>query len=275
MIKQLQFDYWPIHRSDDIKNPLIEEGSLQDLLSTYWNDVECWPTIELSKEQMDKGSVQRTADIEIKENNILNLINTQRWVQDEEQIELSYLMQLQSSNGKWKINFTLDVGDVPENDLNSFYSWSDAVNNINNSYGSGSQTKTGITQLMNDRINYILSQSEFQFFSPSVSNITLSTNSPSINSTINISADISSTTNMNYVYLGHRDSPSDIFTKTPMIDQGGGVFTASIDVESSDIEYYIYAENMDAGIFSPERAEHEFYKIPVGGNIVINEFMAL
>ena len=120
MIKQLQFDYWPIHRSDDVKNPLIEEGSLQDLLSTYWNDVECWPTIELSKEQMDKGSIQRTADIEIKENNILNLINTQRWVQDEEQIELSALMQLQSSNGKWKINFTLDVGDVPENDLNSF-----------------------------------------------------------------------------------------------------------------------------------------------------------
>ena len=76
MIKQLQFDYWPIHRSDDVKNPLIEEGSLQDLLSTYWNDVECWPTIELSKEQMDKGSIQRTADIEIKESNILNLINT-------------------------------------------------------------------------------------------------------------------------------------------------------------------------------------------------------
>ena len=91
MIKQLQFDYWPIHRSDDVKNPLIEEGSLQDLLSTYWNDVECWPTIELSKEQMDKGSIQRTADIEIKESNILNLINTQRWVQDEEQIELSAL----------------------------------------------------------------------------------------------------------------------------------------------------------------------------------------
>tara|TARA_B100001750_G_scaffold242269_1_gene255374 strand:- start:3020 stop:5287 length:2268 start_codon:yes stop_codon:yes gene_type:complete len=161
-----------------------------------------------------------------------------------------------------------------QNDVNSFYSWSDAVNNINNSYGSGSQTKIGITQLMNNRINYILSQSEFQLSPPSVSNITLSANNPSINSTINISADINSNANINYVYLGHRDNPSDVFTKTPMIDQGGGVFTASINVEASDIEYYIYAENTDAGIFSPERAEHEFYIIPVGGNIVINEFMA-
>ena len=84
------------------------------LFRSLFRDTTC------AQEQMDKGSVQRTADIEIKENNILNLINTQRWVQDEEQIELSYLMQLQSSNGKWKINFTLDVGDVPENDLNSF-----------------------------------------------------------------------------------------------------------------------------------------------------------
>ena len=34
-MKQLQFDYWPILRSDDGTNPLILEGQLEDLLLTH------------------------------------------------------------------------------------------------------------------------------------------------------------------------------------------------------------------------------------------------
>ena len=41
-----------------------------------------------------------------------------------------------------------------------------------------------------------------------------------------------------------------------------------------DVQYYFYAENMDAGIFSPERAEKEFHQLPVVGGLVINEIMA-
>ena len=63
-MKKLQFDYWPILRSDDGTNPLILEGQLQDLLLTHWNNKECWPTIELSKEGYEKGSVFRSCDID-------------------------------------------------------------------------------------------------------------------------------------------------------------------------------------------------------------------
>ena len=40
------------------------------------------------------------------------------------------------------------------------------------------------------------------------------------------------------------------------------------------MQYYIYAENNNTGIFSPERAEKEFHKLPVIGGLVINEVMA-
>ncbi len=55
---------------------------------------------------------------------------------------------------------------------------------------------------------------------------------------------------------------------------GDGVYGALFSVGSTDVQYYIYAENNDAVKFSPERAEYEFYFIEVTGDLVINEFMA-
>ena len=46
------------------------------------------------------------------------------------------------------------------------------------------------------------------------------------------------------------------------------------------MQYYAYAENNNAGIFSPRRAEHEYYTFtatsinPSLSGVVINEFMA-
>jgi hypothetical protein len=42
---------------------------------------------------------------------------------------------------------------------------------------------------------------------------------------------------------------------------GDGVYGITIPVQSLRIQYYIYADNSTAGIFSPERAEHEFHEI--------------
>jgi hypothetical protein len=53
-----------------------------------------------------------------------------------------------------------------------------------------------------------------------------------------------------------------------------GTYGVSIEVDALDMQYYIYAENDDAGIFSPERAEHEYHNLPIVGSLVINEFMA-
>lgn len=50
-------------------------------------------------------------------------------------------------------------------------------------------------------------------------------------------------------------------------------------MSGNQMQYYVYAENATAGIFSAERAEHEFYELkilqnPIAGQIVINEFLA-
>ena len=82
-------------------------------------------------------------------------------------------------------------------------------------------------------------------------------------STVYITAEIS---NVNYAYLAYRFKFSEKFNKIQMYDDGNngdgiagdGIYGASINVDTRDIQYYIYSENNDAGIFSPERAE----KIP-------------
>jgi hypothetical protein len=40
---------------------------------------------------------------------------------------------------------------------------------------------------------------------------------------------------------------------------GDGVFGAFVTMQSDSLQYYIYAENTNAGAFSPARAEHEFH----------------
>jgi len=88
--------------------------------------------------------------------------------------------------------------------------------------------------------------------------------------------------NAESVVFGYRFRPYEVFTKLEMFDDGNhndgqandGVYGVSIEVAALDVQYYIYAENNDAGLFSPERAEHEYHFLPVVGDLVINEFMA-
>ena len=171
------------------------------------------------------------------------------------------------------------ISSAFQSDQNSFYTWSQATQNITSSLnvgqGPGGGTKIGITELINARSAYIISQNEFQLPAPNISNISLSTTNPIPTSTIDISAYITSTTGTSpSVYLGFRNSPAEIFTKVPMTDQGSGTFSTTINLGASNVQYYIYAENSGAGIFSPERAEHEYYTISVTGDVVINELMS-
>ena len=97
------------------------------------------------------------------------------------------------------------------------------------------------------------------------------------------SLDITATfTNSTYAYMGYRYKFADKFNKLEMFDDGlhgdglagDGIFGVTVNVDARDIQYYFYAENNDAGIFSPQRAEKEFHQIAVVGGLVINEIMA-
>ena len=155
-------------------------------------------------------------------------------------------------------------------DPNGFYSHTEFLSNINSSVGSPNSI-VGISELMNARVTYLQSLPEFTAVPPTISTITSSPTNPIPHSSVSISAQITNATN---VFLGYRFKFHDVFKKVAMTDNGGGNYSTTINVDARDVQYYIYAENNDAGIFSPERAEKEFHQLAVVDKLVINEIMA-
>ncbi|MBT7481882.1 MAG: T9SS type A sorting domain-containing protein [Flavobacteriales bacterium] len=162
-------------------------------------------------------------------------------------------------------------------DPNGFYTYNEFISNLTNVVGGGPNGIIGITELMDSRLTYLQSTTEFTSTPPSV--LVLNNNSVLPHTSVSITANIS---NSNYVYLGYRFKFSNKFEKIQMFDDGNngdgsagdGIFGATINVDARDVQYYIYAENSDAGIFSPERAEKEFHQLAVVSGLVINEIMA-
>jgi len=160
-------------------------------------------------------------------------------------------------------------------DPNVFYTYSEFISNITTSVGIN--PVIGISELMSPRIQYLQSLTEFNASTPIIT--PLNTSSVLPHTTVNITAQIS---NSNYAYLCYRYKFADKFEKLQMFDDGqhgdgtagDGVFGATINLDARDVQYYFYAENNDAGIFSPERAEKEFHQLAVVSGLVINEIMA-
>lgn len=170
-----------------------------------------------------------------------------------------------------------------QTDPNAIYSYSDFIANLNDDVtidgGPGGGNKFGLSSLMESRVEYLESQAEFTAIPPTISTVSTTPSVVNIYSEANISVQVE---NAESVVFGYRFRPYEVFTKLEMFDDGNhndgqandGVYGVSIEVEALDVQYYIYAENNDAGIFSPERAEHEYHFLPVVGDLVINEFMA-
>ncbi|HEY9115071.1 MAG TPA: lamin tail domain-containing protein, partial [Bacteroidales bacterium] len=171
------------------------------------------------------------------------------------------------------------IGDDVQADPNKFYSYNNFITNLYASVGGGPQAVIGITQLMDARVDYIQSLTEFQYAAPEIGNVAHSPAQVSPNSEVWFTAEV---TNVNDVFLAYRYNTYGTFTKVAMFDDGShedgqagdGVYGASVTVGSTDMQYYIYTENSNAVAFSPARAEYEFYSISITGELVINEFMA-
>ena len=174
-------------------------------------------------------------------------------------------------------------------DPNKFYTYNNFLNNLSSDITSGngpmSISVPGITNLMNTRSSYLLGLSDLTHTAPTISNISLSSDAPLINETITVSVSV---TDGNAVYLAYRSESIAPFTRVEMYDDGvhddgaanDGIFAAELGMTASSMQYYIYAENEKAGIFSPRRAEYEYHSIsaattiPELSDVVINEFMA-
>jgi len=180
------------------------------------------------------------------------------------------------------------INEAVEADENKLFTYNNFIDNlttdINSGGGPGGGNTPGISNLMDGRNNYLLGLSDFTQTEPSIDNITFSSTSPIIAETITIAASI---TNADIAYLSYRIDEEVPFNKIEMFDDGlhndgdanDGVFAIDFEVENAFTQYYIYAENGNAGMFSPKRAEYEFYNFTATttnnmvGDIVINEFM--
>jgi hypothetical protein len=179
------------------------------------------------------------------------------------------------------------INDAVNADPNKFYSYANFLSNINSDVttggGPGGGASPGITNLMNARSTYLLSHNDFTQTEPVISNVGTSTTSPAINDQFSITAAVTNTTS---VMLGYRSSLGARFVRIPMYDDGAhndgaaadGVYGVNTSMESTFVQYYIYADNTNIGKFSPARAEHEYYTVnalvPPVGDVVINELMA-
>lgn len=170
-----------------------------------------------------------------------------------------------------------------QSDGNAIFTYTQAQNNLTSSIGGSGgpgpgQSYIGLKELFDDRSTYLEATTGFQATPPTVVILPYDSVVPA-NTSFTLSATVTNATN---TIFGYRDFQGDRFTKITMLDDGlngdisagDGIYTAQIPVEATDIQFYIYAENNEAGIFSPLRAEHEFYTISTSSDVVLNEIQA-
>lgn len=161
-------------------------------------------------------------------------------------------------------------------DPNAVYTHNEFTINLDDQVGFGPNGTYGVSEVLDGRAAYLSNHAAFTATAPTITNVASSDNQPVNGSIVTITANV---VNATYVYLGSRNYKADPFQKIEMFDDGlhndgaalDGVYGADLIVGAEDIHYYIYAENNEAGIFSPQRAEHEFYELTITSGVVINE----
>ncbi|MBK7093449.1 MAG: CotH kinase family protein [bacterium] len=183
----------------------------------------------------------------------------------------------------WYQTRALELQEIIDADVaadpNPYTSYGAFLSNINGTVGM----IPGIVQLMSARAAYLSDLSPIDRPAPIISTITHSPQVVEANQNLTI---VASVTNATVVRLAYRDNRIEPFTRISMVDDGlhsdgaanDGVYGATLLAGSTDIHYYIYAENVNAAKFEPQRAEYEDSVITVisssSSDIVINEFLA-
>ncbi|MHC1706325.1 MAG: CotH kinase family protein [Bacteroidales bacterium] len=184
------------------------------------------------------------------------------------------------------LNLQSIIDTAVQSDQHKFFTYAQFLSNVNTSINQPGGQIPGLGDLMNARFTYLSNHMEFQQTPPVITSVSASEPNPSMDTTIYITATVNGA---NAVMMGLRNSTLQKFIRVPMFDDGlhgdgsasDGIYGAAMTITAPQMQYYIYAENNNAGIFSPERAEYEYYTLNASiavinaGDLVINEFMAL
>lgn len=149
----------------------------------------------------------------------------------------------------------------------------------------GGYSIPGIQAMMSARVAFFNTNANYLLVAPSISSHSASVSTPAYNQTITLNATCS---NESMVYLGYRTNHQLKFNRVQMYDDGNHndgmagdhVYGVDAVVNGAVFDYYIYAENASAGLFSPQRAEHEYHSLtvvipsPTVGSVLLNEMVA-
>jgi spore coat protein CotH len=196
------------------------------------------------------------------------------------------LLEENFTNG-WYETRALEIQDIidaeVQADPNKFYTYSNFLQNINSSVGFGPQQIPGITQLMEERVDYLLNLADFTAAQPEIGIMEFYPEEPASGEEMVVSVQIETT---DEAYINWRTNEMGGYNTTELFDDGqhddgmadDGLFANSLIVSGNNLHYYIVADNNNASAFSPARASYEYYTQEISylpeENLAINEFMA-
>jgi hypothetical protein len=176
-----------------------------------------------------------------------------------------------------------------QSDSNGFFNYTQFQNSLTTNTaggggGPGGMSVPGIQVLMDARNSYLQGTTEFTQAEPVITNVHPLAGAVTFGTGAEIQATVQNATE---VFLGFRTYHSGRFHRISMFDDGqhndgsagDNIYGAAFTVDGTQPEFYVYAENLNAGKFSPARAEHEFYTVTLAsqpltsGTVVINEVL--
>ena len=159
--------------------------------------------------------------------------------------------------------------NAASNDLWKAFSMSQYSNNVESAIWTG-WGFGGIMSTIDERKQYLLSHPEISLIPPLISNVYINNNV--------VEANVS---NANTVDLMITTSQYNSKFKAFLMNDGGvngdliandGIFSAQIPFDgNTNVKFYIRAQNNEAMMLSPERAEYEFYEYSTISGLVNNQ----
>ncbi|HTN46670.1 MAG TPA: CotH kinase family protein [Flavipsychrobacter sp.] len=160
-------------------------------------------------------------------------------------------------------------------DTHKFFTTADFLNGMTTDKTVNGRTVPGIKNLMAARIAFFNANAEYNLVAPQFLAVRSDDYAPDSGDVVTITAKVNGATT---VSLGYRSDSTIKFAKLQMYDDGlhgdslagDFIYGASFTMQKKYAQYYVYAENNDAGKFAPERAEHEFYSLPGSQPVIVS-----
>lgn len=188
-------------------------------------------------------------------------------------------------NGNYEIRAD-EIQDIIDaeylNDPNKFYTYEEYRRNVNFPiFGNWLEPNSiiGITQLMDERSDWLLNHDLFQGNIPEFLSQSYSPTQVEPEMLIWINVEF---IDADEVWIYYRTSENTRFIASQMFDDGNhndvnagdGIYGISLQTGFDDFQYYFYAQNDEQGKFYPTKASNEFLEIDIQSNlenIIINE----